>query len=189
VSVETEIKLRVRSAAEAVQLLRGVGFEPAHERAFEANTLFDTADKSLLAKRHLLRLREFRGESILTFKGVPAEGPHKIRPEFETAVASSAAFRQILESLGYAPCFRYEKYRTTFQHPGENGHAVVDETPIGVFLELEGEAGWIDRTASRLGFGPGDYITASYGALWRSYCLERGIEPGDMVFAGRACGS
>lgn len=184
-SVETEIKLRAPDASRARELLLEAGFEQEHERAFESNTVFDTPEKSLLARRHLLRLREFRGESILTFKGAPVGGPHKTRPEFETAIASSAALRQILEALGYAPFFRYEKFRTSFRLPGARGHAMIDETPIGVFLELEGDADWIDRIASRLGFGQDDYIIESYGALWRSYCLEHGIDAGDMVFAER----
>lgn len=184
-SVETEIKLRFPSAAAALELLRGAGFEPEHERAFEANTVFDTAEKALLSKRHLLRLRQFRGESILTFKGAPVEGPHKSRPEFETAVASSPAFHRILEALGYSPCFRYEKYRTSFARPGEAGHAVLDETPIGVFVELEGEAGWIDASAARMGFSRADYITGSYGSLWRQHCAAHGSKAGDMVFDER----
>jgi adenylate cyclase class 2 len=182
VSVETEVKLRVASARQAAGLLAGAGFFPVHERAFEANTLFDTPSKALLANRHLLRLREFRGEAILTFKGAPAAGPHKSRPEFETTAGDGAAMRRILEALGYRSFFRYEKFRTSFDKHGEPGHAVLDETPMGVFLELEGPGEWIDRTAASLGFGPADYITRSYGTLWHEECLSKGIPPADMVF-------
>lgn len=181
-SVETEVKLRVTSAAQAEDLLRAACFSPQHERAFEANTVFDTPAKTLLASRHLLRLREFRGEAILTFKGAPLEGPHKSRPEWETTAGDGAALRSILEALGYRAFFRYEKYRTCFLRQGEPGHAVLDETPMGVFLELEGPGDWIDRVAATLGFHPADYITASYGALWREECLSRGVEPDDMTF-------
>jgi len=57
---------------------------------------------------------------------------------------------------------------------------MLDETPLGVFLELEGPARWIDRTARALGFSESDYITDSYAELHRR---SRGGEAGDMVFA------
>jgi adenylate cyclase class 2 len=163
-------------------MLEAAGYRPEHERAFEANTVFDTADRSLMGRRQLLRLREFRGKSILTFKGSPLEGPHKARPEFETELASAPAFARILDGLGYSPQFRYEKYRTLFGRSGDAGHVCLDETPMGVFLELEGAPDWIDATAHLLGFRPEDYVTLSYGSLWREFCLKQGMAAVDMRF-------
>jgi adenylate cyclase class 2 len=60
---------------------------------------------------------------------------------------------------------------------------MLDETPVGAFLELEGAPRWIDRTARSLGFRESDYITASYGALYRQFCDMKGVAPGNMVFA------
>ncbi|MGC4050278.1 MAG: class IV adenylate cyclase [Paludibaculum sp.] len=179
---ETEVKLAVASAEAALQVLTKAGFAAAHERAFEANMLLDTPGSELMHTRRLLRLRDFRGETILTFKGPPEAGPHKTRPEVETCVADANAALAILNGLGYATVFRYEKYRTTFARAGEPGHAVLDETPIGVFLELEGEAGWIDKTAVELGFTPGHYILKSYGSLFREYCEKHGWHSAHMVF-------
>ena len=69
--------------------------------------------------------------------------------------------------MGLRPCFRYEKYRSTYRLPGLPGLIVeVDETPIGDFLELEGSPMEIDCGAALLGFSPADYITKSYGALF-----------------------
>ena len=62
------------------------------------------------------------------------------------------AFTLVLDRLGYQPAFRYEKYRTQLQAAGEPGLITIDETPIGVYLELEGPQDWIDSTAARLGF-------------------------------------
>ncbi len=42
----------------------------------------------------------------------------------------------------------------------------VDETPIGLFVELEGQREEIDRAAGMLGFARSDYINKSYGALF-----------------------
>jgi adenylate cyclase class 2 len=181
--LEIEIKLSVANAEAARALLERAGFAALHERAFESNTVFDTPALELTSSGRLLRLRAFRGEAVLTYKGVAEPGPHKSRPEIETTAADGEALRRIIEALGYTPRFRYEKYRTTFARPNEPGHAVLDETPIGVYLELEGEPAWIDRTAAELGFARDAYILASYGTLYREYCERTGADPGAMVFA------
>lgn len=181
-SVEVEIKLAVASVADGEERLRRAGFAPLYERAFEANTVFDTAALELIQSGRLLRLREFRGEALLTFKGPPEPGPHKTRREIETRVADGAAMQAVLEALGYQAVFRYEKYRTAFARGNEAGHAFLDETPIGCYLELEGAPAWIDQTAAELGFVRQDYITLSYGSLYREHCRKAGIEPAHMVF-------
>jgi adenylate cyclase class 2 len=61
--------------------------------------------------------------------------------------------------------------------------ATLDETPIGVFLELEGPAEWIDRVAEELGFDESDYILASYATLYADHCRQRGVKPTDMLFS------
>lgn len=182
-SLEVEIKLAVPSAAEGRAKLLAAGFAPLHERAFEANSVFDTPSLELIQSGRLLRLRQFRGEALLTYKGPSEPGPHKTRREIETGVADGDAMQAVLESLGYRVVFRYEKYRTAFARPAGGGHAYLDETPIGCYLELEGAPDWIDATAAQLGFGRADYITLSYGALYREHCRRAGVEPSHMVFA------
>lgn len=58
----------------------------------------------------------------------------------------------------------------------------LDETPIGVFLELEGPKRVIDRAANKLGYAKSDYLTVSYLELYGSDCLMQGRKPGNMVF-------
>jgi adenylate cyclase class 2 len=178
--LEVEIKLAVSGFAEIVPRLPHAGFKLERERTFEANMVFDTAAATLVNQGRLLRLREYGGESWLTFKGRANGEKHKIREEIETGVSDHAAMQAILERLGYRPIFRYEKYRT--QYSDGIGHILLDETPIGRFLELEGTAPWIDRTAKALGFEERDYITKSYGRLYVEYCAARGEAPSDMVF-------
>ena len=97
---------------------------------------------------------------------------YKIREEHEIRVSDQEEVGRIIEGLGFRPCFRYEKFRTTYRLPGiRNLKLEVDETPIGLFLELEGPGREIDRAAARLGFGRAEYITKSYGALFME---ERG---------------
>ena len=71
-------------------------------------------------------------------------------------------------------------YRT----PRDGAHREVtfDETPIGTYLEIEGPRLWIDEVAKALGYGPRDYISASYGRLYLGWCEAHGWEPSDMVF-------
>ena len=179
---ETEIKLAVADAAWARRLLRGAGFRVSRRRVLEANTVFDTAGRRLRRSSRLLRIRTAGGLATVTYKGVPLVSRHKTREELETAVSDPAALACIVQRLGFQPVFRYEKYRTEFRQPRRAGLAVVDETPIGVYLELEGTGRWIDRTARLLGFGEGDYITASYGRLYLEWCAKKKRKPGDMVF-------
>jgi adenylate cyclase class 2 len=84
------------------------------------------------------------------------------------------------------PSFRYEKYRTTFGTSDQVGIVTVDETPIGIFLELEGPKEWIDSTATHLGFSTSDYVITSYAGLWKQYIRDRSNAPRDMIFLDHA---
>ena len=88
---------------------------------------------------------------ILTYKGPPEPGRFKVREEVEVEVGDAGSLRKILERLSFRRTFRYEKFRTEYRRPGEAGHVMLDETPIGVYLELEGDPHWIDGVARELG--------------------------------------
>jgi adenylate cyclase class 2 len=177
-SREIEIKLRLSGAADGRRRLRQAGFRVARRRVFESNVLFDTPELSLRARGMLVRLRTAGTRTVLTFKGRSVPGKHKVREEIETELSGGPAFGEILNRLGYRPSFRYEKYRTEYSHPDGPGRAMLDETPVGVFLELEGPPRWIDRMARRLGFTEAGYITASYAELHRA----SGGRRRDMLF-------
>lgn len=179
---ETEVKLKIRNGREIIGKLDAAGYKVTHPRTFESNTIYDTAGAQLFRQDMLIRLREFGEQSVLTWKGPSAPGPHKSRPELETTVGSLATFAAILSKLGYGPVFRYEKFRTEFRRQGTNGTIVFDETPIGTFLELEGEGEWIDCTAAALGFSRTDYVLDSYARLYRKQCELSEVEPKHMVF-------
>jgi adenylate cyclase class 2 len=182
---ETEIKLPVADAAAARRLLRRAGFRVSRRRVFEANTVFDTAESQLRQNGELLRLREAGRVFTVTYKGVAKVSRHKSREEVEFGVTDSAAMTRVLQRLGFHPVFRYEKYRTEFEQPGARGIATVDETPLGVYLELEGAPRWIDRTARTLGYAEEDYITESYGRLYLNWCEQNSLPLGNMVFGQR----
>jgi len=181
---EIEIKLPLEGAAQGRKFLRAGGFRISRRRVFEQNALFDTAAGDLRRSRTALRIRKRGSRVILTFKGPPQPGRHKEREELEMELSDGGTFQQILARLGYTPMFRYEKYRTEYRRGNSTGRAMLDETPLGVFLELEGPPGWIDRTARALGFSESDYITDSYASL---HLRAHGGKLSDMVF-GRSPG-
>jgi adenylate cyclase class 2 len=181
---EIEVKIAIRNAAAAHKLLRDAGFRVHVPRVFEVNVLYDFAGLSLRKQGKLLRLREAGKIVTLTFKGKSQDTRHKVREEIETTLANPGALRRVLQEVNLQPVFRYEKYRTEFACD-TRGVVTLDETPIGTFLEIEGPARWIDRTAKQLGFSVDDYILASYGALYLQHCGELGIQPSNMVFPGK----
>ncbi|MFN7925003.1 MAG: class IV adenylate cyclase [Bryobacteraceae bacterium] len=185
--LEVEIKLRVESADGARRRLEVLGFQPRTDRLHETNALWDWPEALLRGRGELLRVREVGGQAILTYKGKAIAGKHKARPEIEVGLSSAKAFEEVLRRLGLGSTYRYEKFRTEFERPGDDGHATVDETPIGVFLELEGAPEWIDRVAGALGFGANDYITDSYATLYKLHCERTGCEAGEgMLFRKNA---
>jgi adenylate cyclase class 2 len=185
---ETEVKIPFESRSSIESRLDEKGFRVSVARTFESNELYDTEDRSLYRKGMLLRLRHSGDHSILTWKGPGTPGTHKSRPELETTLGSLTVFGDILNQLGYMRTFRYEKYRTEYRKDPETGVVTIDETPIGNFLEIEGDGKWIDDTAGSLGFLPKDYVLESYGQLYLNHCQAHGLEPGDMVFASHATG-
>ncbi len=166
--VETEIKLRVPTLAAARTLLRTHGFKIVVRRVAEQNLLLDDAERSIRARGMLLRLRRAGKLTTCTFKGVLKPGPHKSREEREFRVSDFDAALALFAGLGYSESMRYEKYRTEFARDGEPGRATLDETPVGIFVELEGPARWIDRTAKSFGFTKADYVTDGYATLYQA---------------------
>jgi adenylate cyclase class 2 len=175
--VESEIKLRIGDAASVRDALAHLGARLEQARHFEDNVLFDDAARSLAARGRMLRLRRTDHGSYVTFKGPRrvVDGI-KVREEHETTVGDPEAFRSVLLGLGLEPVFRYQKYRETWSW--NDVEIVVDETPIGSFLEIEGRSAGIHAAAVALGRAPADFITDSYGALF----LAAGGS-GDMTFA------
>lgn len=180
--LEVEIKLPVATAAHARALLRRVHAQRL-ERYHELNLLFDWPDRKLSRTGCLLRLRQEDGRAVVTFKAPAGGGTYKTREELEVATGSAEVMADILHRLGLHPWFCYEKYRTRYRLPGLRDLLVeLDETPIGVFFELEGPKPQIDAAARRLGYSARDYLTASYYELFRRHGRFRKMGP-HMLFA------
>lgn len=184
-AVEVEVKFRVGSIPALVAKLGALGFRELTPRTFEHNVLFDTPDHSLRAGRQILRVRQYGDRWTLTHKRLTADHDpgevHKHREEAESAVEDGPAIITVLERLGYMQAFAYEKWRQEFAD--EEGHCVIDETPIGVFAELEGPDNWIDRVSRELGLAGPDLLTLSYGRLFEAWREETGSRAEQLTFA------
>jgi adenylate cyclase, class 2 len=189
-SVEIEVKFRVDSPEDLRARLLELGFREDTPRTFESNVLFDTPEHTLRGSRSILRIRQYGSRCMLTHKCLPKnfdpDERHKHRLETETEVADGAALATIFENLGYLPTFAYEKWRAEFSE-GE-GHCVLDETPIGVFAELEGPEDWIDRQSKALGLAPEQLLTLSYGRLFEQWREATGSRAEQLTFAACSAG-
>jgi adenylate cyclase, class 2 len=216
-SAEIELKFPVNDLADLQSRLPGLGFQLDTPRTFEQNTLYDTADRTLRQAKQILRLRRYGALWTLTHKRQPdrsageatslfaATASYKIRIETETHVDDGPALASILEQLGYAAVFRYEKFRTEWSHPTSitesplfvnlpidehhsngiavvSGHLVLDETPIGNYAELEGPPAWIDQTLLTLNIDPAICSTESYGKLFMTWKERSGSSAEHLTF-------
>ena len=164
---EIELKFRVEEAPALRARLRRLGFRVAVPRRRETNWIFDDALGRLRAGGLLLRLRQSGNNTwLLTAKGKRRAGALKRRVEWETAVGDGPACQGLLELLGYRPTLRYARWRTVLRRPGQVGEVAWDETPFGRYLEIEGSAGWVRRTARELGLAVTSAEPRSYPELY-----------------------
>jgi len=179
-SNEVEIKFRVESVAGLTRQLRAAGFRQITPSTHEINTLYDQPGSPLRKRGELLRLRKYGDKWVLTHKAKGKVGRHKVRVEHETEVSNGTRLEKILEALGFRPSFRYEKFRAEWSDG--TGHVVLDETPIGMFGEIEGPARWIDRTARQLAIGPDHYIKDTYAGLFFGWKRRMRSPAQEMTF-------
>ena len=178
--LEREIKLRFASVDAARTAIHKLGATSLRPRRLQADVVFDTPDRLLMARGEVLRVRVEDGSHSVTFKRPAPHPTMKLREEIETEVGDGTLVIAILTKLGFEIAFRYEKFREEFSH----GEVVVaiDETPVGTFVEIEGSDSGIRTTAAALGREPGDFVLESYRALFVQACLADGVTPTDMVF-------
>ena len=177
---EVEIKFRVDNLRALTRQLRTLKFRLVTKRTHEMNTLYDLPGEVLRNRKELLRIRKYGSEWTFTFKSGTKHGRHSSRVELETKVEDGNTLDAIARSLGYAPTFRYEKFRAEWTDG--KGHVVVDETPIGNFCEIEGPPRWIDATAAKLSVRREDYITKNYATLFADWKQERRSKAEEMTF-------
>jgi len=177
---EVEIKFQIADLRALTRALKRAGFKQVTPSTHEMNALYDLPGQKLRRQGQLLRLRQYGDQWVLTHKSKSEAGRHKIRVELETRVENGERMDAVLRALGYVPTFRYEKYRAEWSDGA--GHVLLDETPIGVFGEIEGTPRWIDRTARVLGIQSADYITQTYADLFFRWKRKTRSKASEMTF-------
>jgi adenylate cyclase class 2 len=178
--LEREIKLRFSSAEEARAAVLAAGCTPLLGRRMQEDALLDTDDEQLRRRRCVLRVRVENGKSRVTFKGPVQPSVIKVREEQETLIGDGEVLLRIFQELGLHIWFRYEKYREEFSH--EDVIVAIDETPVGVFVEIEGSEPGIESMAAALGRSREDHILDSYRSLFLRHKDALGLTSSDMVF-------
>jgi adenylate cyclase class 2 len=183
--IEREVKLSFPSAAAARTALLAAGASPSQPRRLQDDALYDTPEDFLRGKGCIVRVRtehwpDHGLTTTLTVKGPVQPGPMKIREEHETRVDKGDALAQVLDVLGLRPWFRYQKYREEFSAP--HLIAALDETPVGVFVELEGGEEAIRSMTAALDREPSDFILDSYYRLFLSRREEYRLTGPYMLF-------
>ncbi len=182
-TLEREVKLRFDSVEAARDAVIQTGATPLRCRRLQEDALLDDEAESLRQRRCVLRVRVESGKSLLTFKGPVQPSPMKLREEIETVVGDGDTLLQCLKALGYSVWFRYQKYREEFAL--NDVVIAIDETPIGVFVEVEGgEQGILDFTQT-LGRQPDEFLLDSYRGLFMEHRRAHGRPDNDMLFDGQ----
>ena len=185
---EIEAKVRIASPEALRRRMAARGLAEG-EAILEVNRLFDDAARSLQRSGSALRLREEQRpaggailRTILTYKGPRAKSRMKRRPEVELAVEAAASLVAILEALGFAETFYYEKHRTCW-HVGEC-EVALDELPhLGWFVEVEGPT---EETVlvilADLDLAAEPLVNQTYIELLSTHLADRGLGPSRAAF-------
>jgi adenylate cyclase class 2 len=180
--LEQEMKIPVPSLGPVRRRLVERGAALVHPLALEDNWVLDDHSRSLSATGRLLRLRRFGGRATLTLKGEARfSGGVKSRVELETEISNAEQGLGILAGLGFEPVRRYQKRRESYSL--DRVIVALDETPMGAFVELEGQAEHLPAAAFALALDPHAAAIGTYLDLWNAYRTNHPGAPEDMIFA------
>ena len=186
--LEREVKLHFPTTAAAREAVLAAGAVLANALRLQDDSLYDLPDETLRRKGCVVRIRVERWtdtpESVtLTVKGPVQSSQMKLREEHETRVENAEALMRAFDALGMRVWFRYQKYREEFATAGLV--VAIDETPIGTYVELEGEEEAIIAMTSALGRSRDDFIVDSYYRLFMTHREALGLPGPYMLFADR----
>jgi adenylate cyclase class 2 len=177
---EVEIKFLLAHPERIPERIEAHGGQRVNPRTHEFNLRFDNASGDFRRSNRVLRLRK-DNRSRLTYKDDSKwTGATVRRREVEVEVASFEEARTLVECLGFAVVFAYEKYRTTYRLG--NSEVVLDELPIGQFLEIEGEEAGLPQCAALLELDWTAGIPLSYHALFDQLVRRRHLPLNNLTF-------
>ena len=151
---EVELKSIVDDPEAAKQRLREAGAELLFRGRLE-DRRYDTPDRALRERDHMLRLRIYRDESgalaTLDWKGATRlEGGYKVREERSVRATDADALATILERLGYEVAVEIDRDVDLYQLGGATVR--FERYPrLDVLVEVEGEPEEIEAAIRVLG--------------------------------------
>jgi adenylate cyclase class IV len=150
---EVELKSVVGDPGAAIAALRAANAVMVMEGRL-SDTRYDTSDRALLARDHVLRLREFIGRpepaTSIDWKGPTeyADG-YKVREEFSSTVGDAVALASILAGLDYVVI--REIHRDIWQYRLKGAVVRVERYPrMDALIEVEGEPPAIEAAIAAL---------------------------------------
>ena len=179
---EIEVKFLLKDYSALMQKISALHLPCSQERIHEFNLRYDLPDGSLVAQKQVLRLRKDT-LARLTFKGPGVmEEDVLLRKEIEVEVSDFDTTNRLLEALGFQVVMMYEKFRANYLM--DNLVLSVDETPLGLFIELEGESpAQVRKAADALGLDWEARINLSYSALLNIFNQSSGHTFRDLSYA------
>lgn len=140
-SVEVEVKIKIREKEELIQNLRNLGFRET-KQVVERDIYYTSAHHDFAALDEALRVRTVEDldsghkTAVITYKGAKLDAVSMSRKELETEVGNAEICQEILKQIGFQPVLPVEKQRQYFQN--DTMTACVDSvTGLGDYLELE----------------------------------------------------
>jgi adenylate cyclase class 2 len=184
--IEREVKFLVRDFGPYREALHELGAS-CISSYFEDNIIYDDEMSSLRNSEKVLRIR--KGDRMtLTVKIPtppqepvdPGESRYKVREEYEIEISDFETAERIVTELGFHKTFRYQKNREVFTMGRTS--VLLDHTPIGEYIEIEGDRNSIETIAGELSLSLDEGITKNYMTLYDDYRRQNSEAPEDMVF-------
>ena len=151
-SIEVEIKLKIRDKNRLIESLRDVGFQQG-DLVSESDIYYTSRHHDFEKLDEALRIRSIQnlstGEksSVITFKGAKTDSCSMTRKELETEVGDPKIAREVLESIGFTPVPSVEKERQHFLYAKH--HSLCGQGKKSGGLPGTGKDGGCGRRKSR----------------------------------------
>ncbi len=178
---EIEAKFYVKDLKQIEARLHNLKARLKQARIHETNIRFDTPNHDLHREQRVLRLRQ-DDKVRMTYKDASKNEQGVLnRMEIEFVVEDFERAKRLLEALGYEKSLFYEKYRTTYEL--DNTYVMLDELPMGSFIEIEGESiDSIREIGRKLGLKWDTAISTSYSALFERVRKAKAAQIEDLSF-------
>ncbi len=151
---EVELKSVVPDPERLVDALRAGGAVSILEGRL-SDTRYDTDDRTLLARDHVLRLRVFSGaagsHASLDWKGPTLQSDgYKVREEISSSIGNADAIARMLAGLGYVVIREVQREISQFEFHG--AVVRVERYPrMDALVEVEGDPAAIESAISASG--------------------------------------